>query len=374
MRIEYSGIRRLVPGAAQTRARVEELPKIGRRELQTAAREAAEALSLRPALRLVLGELAGCYGEQQIARGLMVWPSNAYLVRKTGLAERTVRKCVRELTEASLIAPVDSANRKRFAIKSQSGAILDAFGFDLSPLWTQRLEWAQMLIAQREARSARSRLFDELTIERKAAEAACLALDEIEGRSHVRATQLDEISRRTPRRGAPGVLDEIIAAWRGLRNQWEKEFEQRMNESGYGGTRRRHQEPNNGLSTDPCKSSDEKKGPEPSVSLITEACPAVEAFGQKIHGNDDVIKAGRFLRASIGAHPSAWREASDKLGDLRAAVLVLIVLQLVDDDLSTGANRIKNPGGLFRDMARRCEIGQLNLFAELSALRRRHMG
>lgn len=373
MRIEHSGIRRLVPGAAQTRARGDEIPKIGRKELQTAAREAAEALKLRPALRLVLGELAGCYGEQQIARGLMVWPSNAYLMRKTGLAERTIRKCIRELTEASLIAPVDSANRKRFAIKSQSGAILDAFGFDLSPVWTQRLDWAHMLIAQREARIARGRQFDELTIERKGAEAAALALDEITGGCQLRATQLDEISRRTPRRGAPGALDGIIAAWRGLRSQWEKDFERHMNESGYGGAGRRHQEPNKGLSTDPCKSSDERKGSEPSVSLILEACPAVEAFGQTIHGNDDVVKAGRFLRASIGAHPSAWREAAEKLGDLRAAVLVLIVLQLVDDDLSGGANRIKNPGGLFRDMARRCEIGQLNLFVELSALRRRHM-
>ena len=63
---------------------------VTRKELSAAAREAAKALELRPAQRAVLSELVACWGEQEWER-LLVWPSNDYLISRTGLSERAIR-------------------------------------------------------------------------------------------------------------------------------------------------------------------------------------------------------------------------------------------------------------------------------------------
>ncbi len=104
---------------------------VTRKELSASAREAAKALGLRPSLRLVLSELVATWGEQEWSR-LIVWPSNEYLVSRTGLSERAVRYALRDLVGLEIIAPKDSANGKRYAIRSRDGTILDAFGFDLT--------------------------------------------------------------------------------------------------------------------------------------------------------------------------------------------------------------------------------------------------
>lgn len=382
MRTDTHGVRRLTPGALAARARASETPlgQVSRKDLQTAAREACQALYLRPTVRLVLGELAACYGEQQLARGLIVWPSNDYLVRKTGLAERTVRKCIRELSQFELIVPVDSANRKRFAIRAKNGEIIDAFGFDLAPVYARRLEFAGMLIEQREKQARQSRLFDEITIARKAAEEALRAIAEHFPHQSivVHAEHLTTLAALTPRRNSIVCIEPLVDDWRKLRALVENLFHSlhtASKETGDAGAGRRHKEANKGLSSDPCKESGEEERAESlGVSLITEACPTVLTYGEAIYSEADLMRVGRSLRPTIGAHPDAWKEATERLGPLRAAILVVIVLQRLEDDLASGAAKIKNPGGLYRDLVRRCAAGEVNLLTELQALRRRHMG
>jgi replication initiation protein RepC len=53
--------------------------------------------------------------------------------------------------------------------------------------------------------------------------------------------------------------------------------------------------------------------------------------------------------------------------------MVIYVLQLYDDDVSSGEGRIKNPGGYFRAMTRLVKSGRVNLEVELLAMRRRRM-
>ena len=88
----------------------------------------------------------------------------------------------------------------------------------------------------------------------------------------------------------------------------------------------------------------------------------------------DIVSAGRYLRASLGAHESAWAEAVEEIGLVRAAIAVIYVLQLYDDDVSNGGeSRIKNPGGYFRALARMVKAGKIDLGVELLAMRRRRM-
>jgi replication initiation protein RepC len=107
--------------------------------------------------------------------------------------------------------------------------------------------------------------------------------------------------------------------------------------------------------------------------LIVEACPTISDYGRPIRDIADIVGAGRYLRASLGAHESAWNEAVADIGPVGAAAAVIYVLQLYDDDIASGGSRIRNPGGYFRALVRMVKAGKLNLEVELLAMRRRRM-
>ena len=66
----------------------------------------------------------------------LVWPSNATLCeRACGLSERSLRRHIVRLISAGLVARKASSNGKRFALRFRQ-KVVDAFGFDLSGLFT----------------------------------------------------------------------------------------------------------------------------------------------------------------------------------------------------------------------------------------------
>jgi replication initiation protein RepC len=109
--------------------------------------------------------------------------------------------------------------------------------------------------------------------------------------------------------------------------------------------------------------------------LILEACPTLSDYGQPVRDLADIVSAGRYLRAALGAHESAWAEAVEDIGTVRAAIAVIYVLQLYEDDAARngGESRIKNPGGYFRALTRMVKSGKIDLAVELLAMRRRRM-
>ncbi|ACL62761.1 plasmid replication protein RepC [Methylobacterium nodulans] len=354
---------------------------VTRRELSASAREAAKALSLRPALRLVLSELVAAWGEQAWSR-LIVWPSNEYLVSRTGLSERAVRYALRDLVALELMTPKDSANGKRYAIRAPDGAIVDAFGFDLTPLYARRGEWATAIKARAEELERRRRAFDLLTIHQRAVAEALRALASrypetpIADLAEVRAS----LEASSPSRRGSGDPTFVLEAWVELRQM----VEERFYAAGNDGKPCRHNETNNGSPSESwSKSSPGTVGAvryieRPTVglqpSLVMEACPVVrDLVSGEIREEHDILDAGRQLRASIGAHQSAWVEACKALGPHQAALLVLIVAQLHDDDVSSGQNRIRNPGGYFRRLVRLAAEDRYSPEAELLAMRRRRL-
>src|SRR3712207_3930653 len=123
MQLASSGGRRLRYAAlAARKLALEDGRTVTRKELSAAAREASKALDLRPAQRAVLSELVACWGEQEWER-LLVWPSNDYLMNRTGLTERAIRRILRQLVDLQLIAPKDSPNGKRYAVKDLAGQV-----------------------------------------------------------------------------------------------------------------------------------------------------------------------------------------------------------------------------------------------------------
>jgi replication initiation protein RepC len=381
MQVASTGGRRLSHAAlAARKLALEHERSVTRKELSAAGREAEKALSLRPTLRLVLSELIACWGEQTWNR-LLVWPSNEYLVSRTGLSERAIRFALRALIELQLIIPKDSPNGKRYAVKDLAGEVVDAFGFDLTPIYARRGEWLKLVVEQKQLREVRKRAFDEVTICRRAAEEALSALAQ-----HFpdidRSTfeeQLQDLIARTPRRSASSVPEGLLEAWQLLRSSVEEAFYRAGND----GIRFRHKNLEKESLSEACnKGSPERAAavvpnepPEEHLSpaWLIETCPALSDYDRPIRDVADIVAAARYLRASIGTHESAWREAVECLGPVAASIAVIYVLQLHADDVASGKNRIHNPGGYFRALVRMIGKGKFDLKVELLALRRRRM-
>ena len=379
MHVVSTGGRRLTRAVLAARDHcVEKERGVARKELSKAAREAEQALEMRPTLRVVLKELVGCWGEQELDGRLMVWPSNEYLISRTGLSERAVRNALRGLTELEVVAPRDSANGKRFARKNRAGEVIDAFGFDLAPLFARQAEFVAANDARRRQREQQDHLFDAVTIARRATQEAILALHAHfpEIATDDASDALSELMARTPRRSSMAQIEPLLDAYQSLRLMVEKRF----NEAGNAGTKCRHKETDNGSPSESCikrlrgEAEVVRETEQPvTLALLLETCPAYADLNVRIRDVSDLVVAGRFLRGSIGAHESAWLEAVDSIGAVKAAAAVLFVLQLHSDEVATGIQRIKNPGGYFRALVRMIADRRFHLDTELHALRRRRM-
>jgi replication initiation protein RepC len=380
MQLASSGGRRLRHAALAARRLVLETEHtVTRKELSAAARDAEKALRLSATQRIVLGQLVACWGEQKADR-LLVWPSNARLVATTGLSERAIRNAIRAMIDLRLVIPKDSPNGKRYAIRNEASEVIDAFGFDLTPIYARRKEWAESLEERKRLKDALKRLFDEITICRRATEEALSALAQhFPGvdRSDLEH-RLMTLKARTPKRSGSSLPNGLVEAWREARHLAEEAFYK----AGSDGTECRHIEAENGSSSETCDK--ELRAPHHDVNapsgspqitpgLVAEACPVISYYGHPIRDAADVVSAGRYLRASLGAHPSTWNEAVRTIGDFSAAAAVIYVLQLYDDDVASGRNRIRNAGGYYRSVVRMISRGDINLQSELLAMRRRKL-
>lgn len=372
----HSGGRPLTRAALAGRRRaLEEGRAISRRELAGHARDAAKALRLRPSLRQVLEALVAVWGEQPWSR-LLVWPSNERLSEKTGLSERALRYALRDLVGLELITPKDSANGKRFAIRAPDGTVVDAYGFDLTPVVARAGEWAERLRLLKAEVEQRRRSFDILTVCRRAVSEALQGLATHHPEVPISDLILarDSLEQSSPKRArASDDPSLVVTQWMDLREKAEERFYK----AGCAGNSCSHLETNNEPPIESCnKGSSRSAGGGAALrpDLVAAACPVARELGFDIQTEPDLIDAGRSLRGSIGAHPSAWSEACEALGALTAGALVVLVAQLHDDEV-TGRRKseIRNPGGYFRHLVRLSAEGRYSVAAELLAMRRQRM-
>lgn len=339
-------------------------------ELFKTAHLAVQALKLKPACRYVLDQLVGCFKEP-IAGRMLVWPSNEWLTLRTGLADRTIRYVVAQLVAAGVISAKDSANGKRFAIRSRAGQIIDAFGLDLSPLLARRNEFVAAVARQKAEREERRRIFDEITICRRSAEEALRALEEhyphVDTGAHQRA--LADLQARTPRRDSTQAPDALLEPWRALRSSTEADYH-----AACAGKNSRLIENNNDSPDQSCSKSQGGNGgrPLPRLSLVDLAAACPDAFGytKGVANERELVGAAAQLRGFMGVHESAWDEAVEKLGPVMAAAAFMVVLQRYDRD-QAASGTIKNPGGYFRAYIRMIAEGRVDLVEEIAGMRRR---
>lgn len=340
----------------------------GKDDLFEAARLCAKALDLAAGCRYILDQLCGVYGGELIEGRMLVWPSNEFLVERTGIPERSIRFALRKLLDLGVIGSKDSANGKRFAQRSARGQILRAYGFDLSPLLNRLGEWRDRVQAQRDREREWELGFDELTIHRRSAQEALRALAEWfpdTDISELTACAL-KLARRSPRRSSKGsAVEPFRSEWKALREAAEA-----MYYTACGGNTDRHKDHNKDAPDQSCNKSREEGGGREAPALtmnagdLARACPdAMEFIGEARSDRELIASVGR-MRGAFGVSLSGWEGACRDIGHLMAAATLVYVVQLQAAP-APGSDPIKNAGGYYRAMVRLIKEGRVNLSAEI---------
>jgi replication initiation protein RepC len=380
---------------------------VSRKELLKAARNAVRALALDRSERQLVECLAVCFGEQQLAAGLLCWPSNAQIEKKTGMSERTIRRAILKLRERGLIVMRDSANGKRFPISNAGGEIVDARGFDLTPLYARAAEFAERARALDIEDRVRRQLRDDLTAARNAFLDLCA-----EDRSGVYADILARAKAVAPplKDAAPEEYAAAIEAYVELAEEaravryWADPSAESPGSAGHPG---RHSEQNpkpfiedcnaHHLSStsphdQPHNSSNEafregrggdvrrnERTPEAAdraipkdLALWLAACPELSDWGTVTTIERAATLGAQLIRA-CGLARHAFETVSRRLGAINAGLLGLFVVQRHADGEQRGGTPIRSPGGLFVMLAREIEHGRHLLEKELIAMRRRRV-
>ncbi|WLR91033.1 replication initiation protein RepC [Shinella zoogloeoides] len=339
----------------------EPAPETGATELFAAARLAVKALRLRPGARFVLDQLVGCYGGETIGGRYLVWPANEFLMERTGLSERGVRYAIRSLLDDGVISSKESANGKRFAIRSKNGQIRDAYGLDLSPLLFRLDEFKERCEEIQDARELRRRHFDEITICRRDTMELINAMTDADDLQ----SEFDRLVSLTPRRDSFASPDASLASWRTLHEVTKERYD-----TACGGNNSRLIENNKDTPDQSCQTASKNGVAKLALSDLTAVCPDAMDYMEAPRTERDLVNGAGRLRGSVGVHESAWFEAIEKLGPVAAGATFFICLQHYEDDRKR-KNAIRNFGGFFRAFVRRVADKQIDLVEEIRGMRRR---
>ena len=169
-----TGFRRLTPGLIKVDRVAEGFAGLPNRvtvhgQLLAAFKAAAPRLGLAPRLVHSVDWLFRFTQPQDWERGgrPIVWPSALLQQEALGVSETQAKRLNRQLIELGLITMKDSPNGKRYGRRDARGRIVEAYGFDLSPLAARYQEFVQLAEEGRAEREAMGRLRRRATIARK---------------------------------------------------------------------------------------------------------------------------------------------------------------------------------------------------------------
>ncbi|MEY8829732.1 plasmid replication protein RepC [Sedimentitalea sp. XS_ASV28] len=343
----------------------------------------------------------------------IVWASNAYLMEQTGFSLSALKRHARRLAESGVIAFKDSPNGKRWGRRDEDGVIIEAYGFDLSPLAARAEEFEQLQAELQAERELCQLLKRQITVSRRMIRARLEAA--LSGALRGPWVQLHEVFEellgKLPRRiVASQTLDRLLGWFNDLQERVEAAFLKatRPTESvekqslTQGKTTEHTQEMNpREVNTDPhiqitnqpdpvtCNRSETEQAacvapdPEPAVPIersgreeeaqmearprgvaldvptIMQACPEFATWARDLGGYlkdwGDVYRVAGRLRPMIGVSEHAWAAAQEGLGKQAAAAAMVLVF----DKHAKG--EVASPGGYLRGMVEKAGAGELHL-------------
>ena len=357
----------------------------------------------------------------------VVWPSAAFQREALGLGSSQVKSINRYLVELGLVTMKDSPNGKRYGKRDRAGRIVEAYGFDLAPLFARMAEFQTIALKGREDRECMRKLRRRTTIARNG---LLQILDTVaeqglfdpswqkleqEGRALAKALRVVE------------QLDEMELGVTSLERRQHEALERlemqlavaapsssrAMNMNPMGPENRPHQY-NYKANHNPYKETvtayeSSKSGAESSATLSqTSAMRPGSKEGQggarqveadrtdsgtvlRINTDElvqlaprlrsylttsapswpDIVEAADWLRHDLGVSKPLWGEACMAMGREKAAIALAIVSAKPAEHFTS------SPGCYFFGMVQRAKTGELNLARTIWGLRenpKRHAG
>ena len=136
--MKHTGWRKPTPGlgVATQLAQAGERVSVPKSKAFVAVKRVGAHIGLKASDMMLLDTLGAFTQAQDWEEGRrpIVWASNAYLMEQTGFSLSALKRHARRLAEAGIIAFRDSPNGKRWGRRDADGVIVEAYGFDLSPL------------------------------------------------------------------------------------------------------------------------------------------------------------------------------------------------------------------------------------------------
>jgi replication initiation protein RepC len=391
-------------------------------QLLAAFKAGAPRIGLGPRLVHAIDWLFRFTQPQDWGRGgrPIVWPSALMQREALGLSETRVKALNRALIEAGLITMKDSPNGKRYGRRDNKGRIVEAYGFDLSPLAARHAEFVRLAEEARAERAEMGRLRRRATIARNGisqiletaveygfqgdewttlirdSRALGQALRRVE-RPDEMALGVESLERR--QRQAREHLETLLATL--VPNAFETQNPDPMrSENGpHQYTYNSDPDPDQDtvMASDECKPplqgpSSQAPGPttprDPngmrgrdgevnppvlsdsgtvlrvSVDELLRLAPRLRTYLRtSAPGWREIVDAADWLRGELGVSRPLWGEACLAMGRERAAIAIAIVSARPVAYFRT------TPGGYFHGMVAKAKAGELNLARTIWGLR-----
>jgi replication initiation protein RepC len=404
-----TGFRRLTPGLLKVDRTAESFAGLPdgvtmHGQLLAAFKAAAPRLGLPPRLVHAIDWLFRFTMAQDWGRGgrPIVWPSASVQQEALGLSPTQAKAINRALIEAGLIAMKDSPNGKRYGKRDAKGNIVEAYGFDLSPIATRHAEFLRLAAEAKAERIEMGRLRRRATIARNgiiqiletATEYGFAGEDWIILRRETRDLRQALRKVERPEEMAFGVesLERRQRSARerleSLLSEVESDTRESVNSDPLGPENRPHQytyKPSLNPDQDTVIAQEESSSPggEAIAPTVTPARPETgrvlklapdelvklaPKLKSYLRNPDpawpDVVEAAAFLRSDLGVSKSLWGEACIAMGRERAAIAIAIVSTKDPAHFRTSA------GGYFHGMVTKAKAGHLNLDRTLWGMRK----
>lgn len=141
-------------------------PSVSPGRMVAAAKAASPAMAWPRGLIDVLDRLVAFsrLEDWRPGRRPIVWPSNRVLAEVWGVGRTQVKSRIRQLARAGLMVMAESPNGQRWGRRDDKGRIVEAYGFDLSPLASRYREFADAARRLKADRLRRSQARRRITI------------------------------------------------------------------------------------------------------------------------------------------------------------------------------------------------------------------
>ncbi|MHA6268321.1 plasmid replication protein RepC [Aliiroseovarius sp. CAU 1755] len=411
-----SGWRKATAGlaVAEQHAQAGERVAVPKTQAFVAVKRVGAHIGLKAGDMLLLDTLGAFTQAQDWEEGRrpIVWASNAYLMEQTGFSLSALKRHARRLAEIGVISFKDSPNGKRWGRRDADGVIIEAYGFDLSPLSARVEEFEQLQAELQAERELCQRLKRQVTVARRMIRARIEAA--VSGALRGPWTQFtnlfEELLDRLPRRNtASETLSRLLAWFRELQERVEAAYlkatrakedvensveviEQVTEQTQEMNPREVISDPHilitNQLNPVTCKSSEKenvagvvpnappeeqvdreledwvaetrkKRGTALDLPTVMQACPEFASWARNMGGYlkdwGDLHRIAGQLRPMIGISEHAWNLAQDRLGPQIATAALVLVFD------KHAAGEVASPGGYLRGMVEKAGAGELHL-------------